>query len=249
MEIKIKALEIKFQNKDAIKIYNQEVVTMKSFEERKNEYLDRLRLNIDVVEKFLYDEKYQKYFELNPNSAHNFLMPETEDKLKFANLCLCFAIDLISFVEDLSNDNIEKIDIEKSELLNFYVESINAIKNRDEFRIKGLRYIYANRNLDETGAKLFYEENVIFKTQAIDFVDQVQKKSGFKTKYDKLETLQFRMLLNELITKITASQDVKKPKVTDDLDGYANFVCEFHKLYNKGIKNQRTNGKENQYKK
>lgn len=221
---------------------------MKSFKERKIDYLNRLRLNIDVAEKILYDEEYQKYFELNPNSAHNFLMPTTEEELKFANLCLCFVIDLVSFVEDLNNDNVEKIDIENSELLKFYVESINAIKNRDEARIKGLRYIYANRNLDEIGAKLFYEENVVFKTQAIDFVDQVQKKSGFKTKYDKLETLQFRMLLNEL-TKITTSQDVKKSKVTDNLDDYAKFVCEFHKLYNNGIKNKKTNEKEKQYKK
>jgi len=99
---------------------------VESFEQRRNKYFDKLKSNLEVVEKLTEDENSN-----NKKIVEILLMPTTEKELEFANLCFDFILNVISLVECMDSQEEKDVDLSNSMTIKLFIDVINALKNEN----------------------------------------------------------------------------------------------------------------------
>ncbi len=154
---------------------------MKSFEEKKQEYMECLRQNTFILSNIKTD---------NPDIVGIILDPKTERELLIAQSIITFTTDSIDLMENLSDIEVSDEDFENSISINLFVNIIYALKENDKAEIERIKN-YLSTNIDpEYAARMMYDFIIVFGCDMQRSIDEIAKRSGFDLE-DELSRLQF----------------------------------------------------------
>ena len=203
---------------------------MDNFNDELKKYYDRLRDNIELV---------QKLTENKDNTQYNKLLqtPQNEKELSIANVSLTYLIDILAITESMLYGYSQKIDLNNNLAIDFFVKLINGLKNNDyEAALQELKKIDT-----KTSAKLMYDFLTGFLSNPKETVNIVAKKTGFDFD-DELSSMQFQLFLNEANTKISAITSPNSEETIDVLlnndeksKKYLEMMKHFHILCTNGL--------------
>lgn len=208
---------------------------MQDFDQRRNEYFNKLKSNVDVVQQVISDSNSGE--KISKKGLEIFLMPKTEKELQFANLLFDLTLDSMSLFEDVINGNIKEIDLSHCEAINLYISIITALKNEDYSKIEKFKNSSIDMNNPKRRAKIIYELIVAFPSKYEEILERLLTETGFYIN-DEKSLLQFQIYLDEA-NKIIDDMAIKEFDIDDpdQIEFFSEFTEEFHKLYNCGIKN------------
>jgi len=209
---------------------------VESFEQRRNEYFDKLKSNLEVVEKLTEDENSN-----NKKIVEILLMPTTEKELEFANLCFDFILNVISLVECMDSQEEKDVDLSNSMTIKLFIDVINALKNENISKIEDYKSGIDGIENPEVGAQLYYDSLVIHTSKYYnDAMDKIITETGFDPN-DKLSLLQFEIYLNKAceITKQNENKNFDIENQTQ-FEYFIGFFKKFHELCSLGEKTQIT---------
>lgn len=212
---------------------------MESFEQRKNQYFNKLKENIEIVEQMTNNDNSDK--ENNKKTLEMLLMPTTEQELQFDNLMIDFMSDMRSLTDDIVNDNVKDIDLSICEVVKFYAKIIVVLKNEDNTMIEELKNALGDLRNPKAIAKLYYELIVAFGSNPDETVESIMTEAGFDVD-DELSLLQFQIYLNKA-NEITNSKQSEKFDVNNpvQIEFLSEFTKEFNRIYKSGIKKIKVN--------
>lgn len=217
---------------------------MKTFEERKEEYLDKLSNNMEIIYKLMLsvDEKSLR-------TARLMLDPSTDKELRLANGIVSYTEDMKELVEAAACGNVDPIPIEENEGITFLANIIQAMYEASkEKKPKEAAEEIAKKlegNMDPKAmARMYYDLLVGLITSPDEMYDYMQNKTTIDYT-DKLEAAKFRLFMRESQTaleSVTPTSTIGTEFTEEQLEIFEAYVEEMHSLCQKGIKK---NNKEN----
>lgn len=228
---------------------------MSSFEERKEEYYERLAEHQELV-KSLIEKK-----DINSNKVASILLnPKNEEELKFSNILIGFEIDIKELVSAIVNGQVKEQEIEESEgvksLIEIIREAIKLYKMGILLDSEKLKAYFENDlnkdiNRDELCAKIAqatFDLGVCFINDSENTLKYILNQFGFSLDSDlELDVISNRLnsLKNEIEEKQKeekANGEIKEVKITTELvDALGIYTDEFHKICEKNIDNTKEN--------
>lgn len=195
---------------------------MKSFEEKKQEYMECLRQNTFILSNIKTD---------NPDIVGIILDPKTERELLIAQSIITFTTDSIDLMENLSDIEVSDEDFENSISINLFVNIIYALKENDKAEIERIKN-YLSTNIDpEYAARMMYDFIIVFGCDMQRSIDEIAKRSGFDLE-DELSRLQF---INYLAKANEINNSNKKKDFdlsnNDLVDSSIKMINIFHEIY------------------
>lgn len=195
---------------------------MKSFEEKKQEYMECLRQNTFILSNIKTD---------NPDIVGIILDPKTERELLIAQSIITFTTDSIDLMENLSDIEVSDEDFENSISINLFVSIIYALKENDKAEIERIKN-YLSTNIDpEYAARMMYDFIIVFGCDMQRSIDEIAKRSGFDLE-DELSRLQF---INYLAKANEINNSNKKKDFdlsnNDLVDSSIKMINIFHEIY------------------
>ena len=195
---------------------------MKSFEEKKQEYMECLRQNTFILSNIKTD---------NPDIVGIILDPKTERELLIAQSIITFTTDSIDLMENLSDIKVSDEDFENSISINLFVSIIYALKENDKAEIERIKN-YLSTNIDpEYAARMMYDFIIVFGCDMQRSIDEIAKRSGFDLE-DELSRLQF---INYLAKANEINNSNKKKDFdlsnNDLVDSSIKMINIFHEIY------------------
>ena len=158
----------------------------RSFEIRRDEYLQKLRENPQLVESIVN----------NPNNSRKvlniFLMPKSDIELIIANSLFTFFEDIINLIKH-SYENDIKVDYDNNIYIELIVSIITALKNGNVELAKEISNKFNNERNPVILAKLIYDFFSIFSCDPDRAIDIIREKSGFVT--EECDNREFKLYL------------------------------------------------------
>ena len=202
---------------------------MDNFLERKEKYLNKLRENIDIIEKLA----VRTDTEIGKSNYKVLMSPSNERELTISEMMLDSYIEFSSFKDDVKNGRVKEIPFDENVGLQTYISIYNHVKNGEKLNAD----LY-DRNDPETikmTARVYYEYLSALCEEGDDSINYMMKKCGFK-KNDAFSMMKFYFLLDAAqveIRKIMPEIDYKN--YTDrELENCKILDQEFHRLYDEG---------------
>lgn len=198
---------------------------MKSFGERRKDYFQRLRKYSEAIMKLSTDKKNEKLVEV-------LLMPKTEKELEFCNYYIMYIEDTIKISIHALHDNIEEVNPDNNEYMNYLVSLINAVQNNASVDdIKKLLEPYMKNN-KKLFAKVIYQMLVLTYSNPEGLTESLYKKCNIDFN-DEFQAMQLTVLMNRASAKL-------QPEIIsvteEELDDFILFTKHFHNFCIKGIK-------------
>ena len=198
---------------------------MKSFEERRTDYLQKLRKYSEVIMKLSQEKKNEKLTEV-------LLMPRNEKELEFCNYYIMFIEDTIKISIHASCDNIEEINPDNNAYVNYLVSFINKVQNNasiEEMEEFVEPYMKDNKKLF---AKVLYQMFALTYSNPEGLATSLTNKCNIDFN-DELEVTKLTVIINQASSKL-------QPEIIsvneEALDDFIEFTKHFHNFYMKGIK-------------
>lgn len=197
---------------------------MKSFEERRKEYFQRLRKYSEYIIQSSKDKKNEKLIEL-------LLMPRTEKELEFCNHYIMFLEDTIKISIHAAQGNVEKINLDNNDFIDYVAKFVNAAyNNADEDELKKLIEPYMANN-KKFFAKVIYQMLVLTQSTPEYLAESLCKKCNIDLD-DEFQVMQLTVLMNKASAKL-------QPEIIslneEELEEFILFTKHFHNFCIKGI--------------
>lgn len=198
---------------------------MKSFEERRTDYLQKLRKYSEVIMKLSQEKKNEKLTEV-------LLMPRNEKELEFCNYYIMFIEDTIKISIHASCNNIEEINPDNNAYVNYLVSFINKVQNNasiEEMEEFVEPYMKDNKKLF---AKVLYQMFALTYSNPEGLATSLTNKCNIDFN-DELEVMKLTVIINQASSKL-------QPEIIsvneEALDDFISFTKHFHNYYIKCIK-------------
>ena len=213
---------------------------MSTFEERKEEYIERLSTNMDFVSHLLKqdDEESRK-------TAKVLLMPSNEKELRVADGTLTMTEDMKDLVEACACDNVEPIPLEENVGINFLITLIEKLN--EQFKANNqadLKAVLAKEmeplSDPKEIAKMTYGLIVGFTSQSDEVAEYIHSKVNLDFD-NEIEMAKFKLYMQEAKAAMhdatPAPAQAPSADMTDEaVDQFEEYVNELHALCKKGIK-------------
>ena len=205
---------------------------MKSFEERKEEYLIKVRNNVEFLEDIS---------EKNPEMLEMLIMPNTEKELELCNSIFDFFSDFASILEDMAYNNMKETDIENNDFIKIYVELINALKANDNSIIEEFKNKFNKDMSNPTfAANYLYNLIILFTGYPEEAMEVIANKVGLDID-NEVDLLKLKVYLNKFRKfndNVSNSTQVESldPNNEEQIKFFNELVKEFHKIYISNIK-------------
>lgn len=190
------------------------------------------KIQLDKYHEFLEENKYiiNKLLESNDrNKLEIILNPKSINQIKVGYLVIRVYNDIFSLINNIINSEEKAF---KSEIIDIYVNIINALKNNDVNYINRIKKYLETINPKEK-AKLVYELLILVFTNIESVIDEISKKCNFDLN-NRDENEEFSILFKEAnnITNFNNKYDVNKMNLEDEkeVDDLVLFADEFHAL-------------------
>ena len=199
---------------------------MKSFEEQKKEYFNKL-------------EKYGEFLKQLSEKKENkelvsiLLLPKDEKELEFANHYIMFLEDTIGVVSNAMCENLVKINLNDNIFIKYMIDTINSLYSNNSIEeIKKIKKKYDGTD-PKTTAQVIYEMYVILSSDPEEMGKFICDKCGF----DMTNQVQL-MQLNLLMVQAKESLEIGLNSNIYDKEGMDVFILfadYFHDFYMKGV--------------
>ena len=167
---------------------------MKSFEERRTNYFQKLRKFSEVTMKLSQEKKNEKLVEV-------LLMPKTEKELEFCNYYIMFIEDTIKISVNAACDNIEEINPDNNAYINYLVSFINAAQNNASIEeIKKLVEPYMQDN-KKIFAEVIYQMLILTYSNPEGLAESLSKKCNVDFN-DEFQVMRLTILMNQASSKL-----------------------------------------------
>lgn len=198
---------------------------MKSFEERRTDYFQKLRKFSEVTMKLSQEKKNEKLIGL-------LLMPRNEKELAFCNYYIMFIEDTIKISVHASYNNLEEINPDNNAYINYLVNFINTVQNNDSIEeIKKFIEPYMQNN-KKMFAEILYQMFALTYSNPEGIAESLSKKCNIDFN-DEFQVMRLTILMNQASSKLQP----EIISVTDEeLEDFIEFTKHFHNYYMKGIK-------------
>lgn len=197
---------------------------MKSFEERRNDYYNRLRKYSKMIMELTKNKKNEKLVE-------TLLNPQNEKELEFGNYYIMYIEDSISISVNAACDNVIEINPEDSIYVEYLSDIIKAVYNNAS--IEEMKEI--NNKYMENDWKLLtevlYQMLVLTITNPEGLAEAIYKKCGFNFD-DELEVMKFKILMNKASEQLQPSIF---PVTEEKINEFISFVRHYHEFCINGI--------------
>ena len=196
---------------------------MKSFEERKSEYLNKLMSNQEIV--------LSMRGNTPPANMMAILNPSNEMELTIAETSFA----LISDIFNLFMNYDDEPNIEENQIINMYIEIINRLKNNEKFDYK----MFEKHDTVKI-AKSMYDTILLSRIDPDEVAKYVSSKCGFNID-DFISMQVFETYMNQAFEMVKENSTTNpSPKdladMTDeDIDLLIGYASEFHKLCEAGM--------------
>ena len=200
---------------------------MKSFEERKKEYLERLQSNEELAAKIFKD--YNKTEERKKRLALIFT-PRNERELDLAEIMYSLLDDSYTLRDDIENKEIKIIPLEENEGFKVYVSVIKALYNGDNETALRL----AESIVDKSNAKLLYGVGASSANDSGEIFEYICNELGIN-KDNVTSIIQLVVYLEEstqIMEEKSKTFDNKKPEeyTEEEIQQFREYAAEFHQL-------------------
>lgn len=198
---------------------------MKDFNERKKEYLNKLRENPSILDKFTDKITVDKGETLV--LMEMLLNPNNDEELKIADMIVTLFIDIFDLKERSLAGDVKKIPLEENAGINYYVDIINKLKSKKE--INPLETINP-----ENTAEIIYGFITSIFSNLNETICYIAEKVGFNLE-DKIESKLFELYIDKAKSLFKESNRFASPinEKVDIEDSFA-FCKKFHELCEEG---------------
>lgn len=209
---------------------------MKTFDERKKEYLDTLRDNIYLLDRINFKDNP----ELEEKGMKLLLDPKTDKDLQAASIILKFLYDITDLEDRTYSGKVKEIPLTENVGVNLLVDIVNALKNGED--TKPL-FEKSRKN----SAKVLYGMAIAYMNDVAYTIEYIAQKCGYNI-FDKLELMQFKLYLENAVN-LTKAEDPTTSHINilnvENVEDINRFYTEFHQLCEEGkIKEERTHKKK-----
>ncbi len=206
---------------------------MKSYEERKKEYLEKTQSNDDLATK-IFD--YYSKDEKGKERIALIFTPRNERELDIAEIMYSLLDDTFTLREDVENDRIKLIPLEENEGFKVYVNVIKSLYNGD--RETALKY--CDIISDRKNPKILYEVGASGANDSSDIFDYICNELEID-KDNVASMIRLFIYINEstkIMEEKTKNINDKKPEdyTEEEVQQYREYADEFHKLCVEGKK-------------
>lgn len=194
---------------------------MKDFNERKKEYLNKLRENIYILDKITVDKG-------DPQGLMEKLLdPKDEEELKMMNMIITLFIDIFDLKERSSVGDVKKILLEENIGINYYIDIINKLKLKKDINL------FEKINSIEA-AEILYGFLTGTVSNSHEAICYIAEKTGFNLD-DEIELRRFELYLDKANALFEKNNEFTSPinEKVDIEDSFA-FCKKFHELCEEG---------------
>lgn len=206
-----------------------------TFEEKREEYYNLLRNNLELLYKIIEDNKNKE------KSLEILLTPKNDRELEIAKCIFSYFNSFLNFVNNINDDKIKNIDIENNKSLDLLIEVINTLKEENKEKINELEK-YLSKTIDPLFmAKLMYDSTISFSINAEEVQGYIMYKTGFDPS-DELDNIRFQIYINRANKMIYKNKiDFKLDESNIDSNEVTStliMINEFNRLCEDGLKDE-----------
>ena len=197
---------------------------MSTFEERKEEFLNYIKEDEEVLNRIVTDNMYT---DEGKKTLGVIFTPKDDRELIVAKTLYSITADFIKLIDGVYFNEIKEIPYEENVGLKFYIDSINALKNNEE-----IKYDFDVKK----NAEIVYSSMVAILDDAEEAYGYVAKETGFDLD-DQVENTQFVIYMDkvkEYMDKVNQYNKDYKECTDEELNKALEFSLEFHKVCEKG---------------
>ena len=210
---------------------------MEDFNNRKKQYLEKLRNNTMLVEAIM-----NKRDTNSPEVMRIVFDPQTENELTLDTSITTLFADIINMNFSEGNTTIE--DFSQEPIISLFKNVILALKSNDEKALNTIKESLTNNLTPEKIGKLLYDLIMTFVLNQSEALDYLAEQCGFDT-FDYLSSNQFMIYfqqanakINEMTPQINFAEkiDVNNQELLEYIKG---IVTSFHESYQRDFENDK----------
>ena len=201
---------------------------MKNFEQRKAEYLTKIKNNPDIISKFVVDKNSEE----GKKTIERIFDPKDEKELFVAETAFSLTSNFLLLFDKIRNDEVEEVQNADNIALQLYIEIIKALKNNEKEYAKCLIENISPKD----AARMMYETVISFSGgNSYDCIEYICDESGFDC-WDENEVRTFYSYFEQakdLISKNDRMAKELEDCTVEDFEHISEMVNELSRLCQK----------------